>query len=52
MDRTHAGVTTAGTAQPLRVREQAREALAVMAFSALASGALVLGLLVLGSLGR
>ncbi len=52
MDRTHAGVTTARVAHPLRVREQAREALAVMGFSALASGALVLALLVLGSLGR
>ncbi|WP_162599824.1 hypothetical protein [Nocardioides solisilvae] len=50
MQRTHAG--TAAATRPLRVREQAREALAVMAFSAVASGAVVVALLVLMAMGE
>jgi hypothetical protein len=51
MDSVHA--TAAGRAAlPPRVRDQAREALAVMAFSATASGALALALLILTSLGK
>lgn len=41
-----------GTPPVRRVREQARDVLAVMAFSALASTALAAGLLLVLSLGR
>lgn len=52
MHRTYAGVTARGAARPLRVREQAREVLAVMAFSAVASAAVVVALLVLTAMGE
>ena len=44
------GRTTAGT--PARVRDQAREALAVAAFSAVTASCLALALLLLVNLGR
>ena len=44
------GRTAAGT--PPRVRDQAREVLAVVAFSALTATALAVGLLLLMNLGR
>ena len=51
MSNTHSVGRTAGGA-PARVRDQAREALAVMAFSALAATSLALALVLLASLGR
>mgnify|MGYP001765471342 CR=1 FL=1 len=51
MDSSHAGLTVPA-AQPLRVREQAREAVAVMAFSLASSGAVAAALLLVTSLGR
>lgn len=51
MDSTHARTLSAAT-RPLRVREQAREVLAVMGFSAVTSAALAVALLLLVSLGK
>lgn len=50
MDGTQAGV--APGAQALRVRQQARDVLALMAFSVAASGALALALFLLLALGE
>jgi hypothetical protein len=44
------GRTTAGT--PARVRDQAREVVAVIAFSAVTASCLALGMLLLINLGR
>ncbi|WP_158647940.1 MULTISPECIES: hypothetical protein [Nocardioides] len=51
MDSVSATVT-GRAARPRRVRDQAREVLAVMTFSAGASAALALALLILTSLGK
>lgn len=50
MNGTQAGAM--GAPRAVRVRDQARETLALVAFTALASGAGALALLALGTLGR
>ena len=45
-------VGRAAAAPPLRVRDQAREVVAVVLFSAVTASGLALGLLLLASLGR